>query len=520
MNYTRFIKAGLATAILSIAILCPAQTPTLDQNKIIREQLVVGGDLYMVASMSEFMEQIIQSIDQLKNQPALTEDKSGLSNQQLSALAQATIDSLQLEKIKGVGKSLHTREDGLREIRTFLLAEPVGLLSLFDTTPFDPSLLTYAPANADFVSVININTSQILPLLEQVYNSVPNQPETFEESLNSSDITREQFAEVLAIADSPIIVWMSGWQSVSTSPTDPEQFVFTPEPKAGFAIQNFTNVEFFESTLQQAEGFTKIEDDRFLTAYSYTNVEFLESTILIGVLKNNTLYGRLDNASTFQITEQTPFAIPAMIFDSNTLHSFHLMTNGVDSSLTQLLNIIQKQNPEIPAFLPFELIKLTSDGTYFPYGGITYRTSTPNGILWKTISQQLNQGAALNGLTNSFIFPVLGAVAVPGFIKARGTSRLRACQENQSKLDGATQQYMLENNVSSYAETPFAGKTVTDPEAGVLFGESAYIKRIPTCPSGGTYTFYSNAAGGSMSEAVYCTHDENGDGAGDHPFPQ
>ena len=81
------------------------------------------------------------------------------------------------------------------------------------------------------------------------------------------------------------------------------------------------------------------------------------------------------------------------------------------------------------------------------------------------------------------IIGILIAIAVPGFIRAREESRRRACQENLQKIDGAKEQWALENNMNE-SDTP-------DDDA--LYGEGQYVRRSPVCPKGGDYTI--NAIG-------------------------
>ena len=76
------------------------------------------------------------------------------------------------------------------------------------------------------------------------------------------------------------------------------------------------------------------------------------------------------------------------------------------------------------------------------------------------------------------IIGILIAIAVPGFVKARTTSRLKACQENLTKIDGAKEQYAMENNKDT---------TVTPVWTDLVTGANGYLKSQPTCPSGGTY---------------------------------
>src|SRR5215469_3193207 len=89
------------------------------------------------------------------------------------------------------------------------------------------------------------------------------------------------------------------------------------------------------------------------------------------------------------------------------------------------------------------------------------------------------------------IIGLLAAIAIPNFVKARTTSQQNACINNLRQLDGAVQQYALENKLSS--TSPY---TITD----LL----PYIKlrtdgSLPQCPANGTYT-----AGASVTNPPTC----------------
>lgn len=70
------------------------------------------------------------------------------------------------------------------------------------------------------------------------------------------------------------------------------------------------------------------------------------------------------------------------------------------------------------------------------------------------------------------------AIAIPAFFRARELSRMRACQENLHKLDGAKNQWALENNMPPEAT----------PDWDTLVGRSRYIRASPVCTAQGTYT--------------------------------
>ena len=71
------------------------------------------------------------------------------------------------------------------------------------------------------------------------------------------------------------------------------------------------------------------------------------------------------------------------------------------------------------------------------------------------------------------IIGLLAAIAIPNFIKARTTSQQNACINNLRQIDGAVQQWALENNKTAAATVAF-----TDI--------SGYLKNSVICPAGGT----------------------------------
>src|SRR6185369_14286200 len=86
------------------------------------------------------------------------------------------------------------------------------------------------------------------------------------------------------------------------------------------------------------------------------------------------------------------------------------------------------------------------------------------------------------------IIGLLAAIAIPNFVKARTTAQKNACIANLKQIDGAVQQWALENKK---AGTAAVGTTdILD----FLKGSS-----LPLCPAAGTY------ATSSVSETPTCT---------------
>ena len=89
------------------------------------------------------------------------------------------------------------------------------------------------------------------------------------------------------------------------------------------------------------------------------------------------------------------------------------------------------------------------------------------------------------------IIGLLAAIAIPNFVKARTTSQMNACINNLRQMDGAVQQYALENKLASTATYTLANL-------------QPYIKltsagTLPACPAGGTYS-----AGATVANSPTC----------------
>jgi general secretion pathway protein G len=78
------------------------------------------------------------------------------------------------------------------------------------------------------------------------------------------------------------------------------------------------------------------------------------------------------------------------------------------------------------------------------------------------------------------IIGLLAAIAIPNFVRARTTSQTNSCINNLRQIDGAEQQWALENQQLSTATpaqaslTPYLGR-----------GSNG---QWPTCPANGSYT--------------------------------
>src|ERR1700712_2679722 len=89
------------------------------------------------------------------------------------------------------------------------------------------------------------------------------------------------------------------------------------------------------------------------------------------------------------------------------------------------------------------------------------------------------------------IIGLLAAIAIPNFVKARQTSQTNACINNLRIIDGAENQYALENGKKTGDTAP------TSAQLLVYIGRSGSV--FPACPLGTAYTV------GVIGTAPICT---------------
>src|ERR1035441_7531045 len=78
------------------------------------------------------------------------------------------------------------------------------------------------------------------------------------------------------------------------------------------------------------------------------------------------------------------------------------------------------------------------------------------------------------------IIGLLAAIAIPNFVRARSTAQKKACINNLRQIDGAKQQWGLENKAIS---TAAPAQSVLMPYLG-----RGSAGNWPTCPASGSYT--------------------------------
>jgi prepilin-type N-terminal cleavage/methylation domain-containing protein len=79
------------------------------------------------------------------------------------------------------------------------------------------------------------------------------------------------------------------------------------------------------------------------------------------------------------------------------------------------------------------------------------------------------------------IIGLLAAIAIPNFVKARASSQANACINNLRQIDGAANQFALEQHKATGATLNFPGDLTPYIKLNA-------VSSIPGCPAGGTYS--------------------------------
>ena len=102
------------------------------------------------------------------------------------------------------------------------------------------------------------------------------------------------------------------------------------------------------------------------------------------------------------------------------------------------------------------------------------------------------------------IIGLLAAIAIPNFVRARQTSQTNACINNLRQIDGAKQQWALENNQGG-SVTPTQAQI--SPYMGRVVSAATFLAANVVCPINGVYAINSLNVAPQCGARNATTHD-------------
>lgn len=91
-----------------------------------------------------------------------------------------------------------------------------------------------------------------------------------------------------------------------------------------------------------------------------------------------------------------------------------------------------------------------------------------------------------------FVIPLMLAIAIPNFVKARATAQANACVNNLRQIDAAANEFALEHGKTN-------GEAIKFPDDLTPYIKLNSQGKIPSCPAGGTYSIK------NLGEAPTCS---------------
>jgi hypothetical protein len=160
----------------------------------------------------------------------------------------------------------------------------------------------------------------------------------------------------------------------------------------------------------------------------------------------------------------------------------------VSQRFGQTMMKVQQQAVQMSANAPQTAWMHSFLGSTKPAGSYTVAANTDEG--WLAVANGSQHPAKLLAVGALVPIGMISAIAIPNFVKARQTAQKNACINNLRMIDGAKQQWALENKKTA-TDTP----TRADLKPYLPKGE------LPVCPAGGTYTI------NPVNQLPECSHE-------------
>ncbi len=485
--------ATLVGLFVSCWCAIPAQQAnTKSVQEMVDSYLHPDGELYFYFNSEGIADQLSNGlVDGLEVLPPTFQRQIPFPPAFIGQRSNALLQSMGVNALQGVGMSLHTRPDGLKEGRTFLsVQEFSGYFKLLDSPPLDPVYLSQIPADADLAFVQQFNAQEVLPLVRSMGVSLigPSAEGLINQQLQTAEANGIDLPLILEISGLPVIFWMKTWETYSE---DAEGVpTFTPAPKIGLIVPRF-NPEVFDllktsltkeykieelSSPELAQAFTVLDDE---IPQPYRPVFAMDKQGFLRVFFLHQLGEPITPSSSLVLPEVNPAELQAFSY--------------TNARVSQIVYTAIMESDSIPDNQKNGVINASN--LYFPLAEhYAYRYRKPDGLLIQRVGPEVTVSPMSLALSSPAMVAVLAAIAVPNFMEAQTRSKVARTKAEMRSLSVALDSFMIDESV--YPPTP--------PESSLLWthlheGSPSYLPgEIPLDPfseePNATYGYYNFAA--------------------------
>lgn len=512
-GFTKYIGSTILAATLCTTAFAQQAVKDVSASKAVHQTIISnldqGGDLLVVANMDGAVEDIVKAIVAISElAPDSDDNKKNMTD--AAAKLPAFLKKNGLYGLKGFGLSVAPRTDGLNDIKTFIYRDPAAR----DTTvwrllssgqPKKLAGLDFLPADTVYAGIGDGDIKMLWKLIRSSVQEFGSQ-----ETARKFDTSISGFSTNMGF--------------------DVEKAFASVGEEAFFSIQ-------FSKTAKidipaGTNGVITIPRPAFLIGIAVSNnavQDALTRMIQSGKIPMSTT--QADGITLSSVNLPIPLPVPVQPTYATVSHYFLLGSSpevvadaikasrsGSGLTSTAEFKKLFEGQPMVNNGLSYmsprlaqTIIDIQKQAARSSSGAGNSAQESAIGKLWGMQSNQVSAVVYLNtrdgiqtkGITSQsgrqtvasiIMVPVgvLGAIAIPSFVKARSTATKNGCINNLRQIDAAVEQWALAAKKEDGAPVD-------------LKGISGYLRgnKMPKCPKGGVYTI--KAVGDSPSCSVHGT---------------
>lgn len=492
--------AAPATAAALLAATPPAKREAL--FKRVMSELDQNGDLLLYINTMDLVQVVMKQVEEIVSVLPLPEGAATAPKDYVTRL-DAFLRQNGFYSIEAFGLSFVPRPDGLHDVKSFVARDPATvetpLWRMFGGKPRPLATLNCLPGDTAVAQVANLDLREAWKCLREGITQVAGEPVLADMDRALQNVQMQAGIDVNALlnamGDEAFFSLQLSETAEATIPLGEGQELKIPQPGliCGFTLRQPAAVqamlEALTTTARDPQGnpqFVKIPAAAGLMLYA--TAEPIPAPIPLqptfAVFQNLLFVGSTAKAINSAVAAMT--AKNGLIANAAFLKSFGGKVgdcNGISYVSERFSQALQKvystlasskaeQGAEEAASMRvmekvYNLLGASQSS------GI--RTNKPDGMAFTGISAQGGRQVVIA----LAVFPIgiLAGVALPAIAGARGAARNNGCINNLRQIDGAKEQWALENNQDEGA-TP----TMDD-----LVGPDKWLPVKPVCPQGGKY---------------------------------